>query len=66
MEDKLKYLEMIQEIIKRMASNSFLLKGWSVTFASAIIEARVFYFSLYTGYCLLVSGFLLFTIGKKI
>ncbi|MCI8672976.1 MAG: hypothetical protein HFI89_05750 [Lachnospiraceae bacterium] len=37
MEDKLKYLEMIQEIIKRMASNSFLLKGWSVTFASAII-----------------------------
>ena len=32
MEDyKLKYLEMIQNIITRMASNSFILKGWAVT-----------------------------------
>lgn len=27
---------MIQEIIKRMASNSFLLKGWSITLVAAI------------------------------
>lgn len=31
MDNKIKHLEMIQGIINRMASNSFLLKGWSVT-----------------------------------
>ena len=36
MEAKLKHLEMIQGIINRMAGNSFLLKGWSVTLISAI------------------------------
>lgn len=30
-EQKTKHLEMIQLIIARMASNSFMLKGWSVT-----------------------------------
>ncbi len=36
MENKLKYLEMIQEIIQRMANNSFLLKGWAITLVAAI------------------------------
>lgn len=36
MDKKIKHLEMIQEIIKRMASNSFLLKGWSITLVAAI------------------------------
>jgi len=36
MEAKLKHLEMIQGIINRMAGNSFLLKGWSVTLISAL------------------------------
>jgi len=36
MENKLKHLELIQNIISRMASNSFLLKGWSVTLVSAL------------------------------
>lgn len=36
MEAKLKHLEMIQGIISRMAGNSFLLKGWSVTLISAL------------------------------
>ncbi len=36
MEAKLKHLEMIQGIINRMADNSFLLKGWSVTLISAL------------------------------
>ena len=36
MEAKLKYLEMIQAVITRMAHNSFLLKGWSVTLTAAI------------------------------
>lgn len=31
MEPKIRYLEMIQNVINRMASNSFLLKGWTVT-----------------------------------
>lgn len=35
MENKIKHLDFIQSVITRMASNSFLLKGWSVTLASA-------------------------------
>ena len=31
-----KHLEMLQAVITRMAGNSFLLKGWSVTLISAI------------------------------
>ena len=37
MEKKLKHLEMLQDIINRMAKNSFLLKGWNVVLVSAII-----------------------------
>lgn len=36
MESKLKHLEMIQAVITRMAGNSFLLKGWSVTLVAAL------------------------------
>jgi len=36
MEEKLKHLEMIQGVINRMASNSFLLKGWSVVLVAAL------------------------------
>ena len=36
MEKKLKHLEMLQAIIRRMAVNSFLLKGWNVVLVSAI------------------------------
>ncbi len=36
MESRLKNLEMIKGVINRMASNSFLLKGWSVTLISAL------------------------------
>lgn len=35
--NKIKHLEFIQEIIKRMANNSFLLKGWSLTLTVAIL-----------------------------
>jgi hypothetical protein len=34
---RLKHLELIQQVITRMANNSFLLKGWSVTLLSAIL-----------------------------
>lgn len=37
MEAKLKHLEFIQANINRMANNSFLLKGWSVTIAGGLL-----------------------------
>ncbi len=36
METKIKHLELTQGVINRMANNSFLLKGWSVTLVSAL------------------------------
>jgi hypothetical protein len=36
MESKIAHLEMIQGVINRMAGNSFLIKGWSVTMVSAL------------------------------
>ena len=49
MENKLRHLEMIQNIISRMANNSFLLKGWTVTLVAGIFaisnkEADKIYF----------------------
>lgn len=35
-DDKRKHLEMIQNIINRMASNSFVFKGWSITIIAGI------------------------------
>src|SRR4051794_12614264 len=34
--DRVKHLEMIQAIVTRMAGNSFLLKGWSVTIVAGL------------------------------
>lgn len=36
MEAKLKHLEFIQNVITRMNSNSFLIKGWAITLVSAL------------------------------
>lgn len=38
---RLKHLEMIQAVISRMAGNSFLIKGWSVTLLAAILALAV-------------------------
>ena len=35
-EEQIKHLEFIQGVINRMAGNSFLLKGWTVTIVSAL------------------------------
>jgi len=35
-DNKLKHLEFIQAVITRMNSNSFLIKGWSVTIVAAL------------------------------
>lgn len=36
MESKLKHLEFIQNVITRMNTNSFLIKGWTITLVSAL------------------------------
>jgi hypothetical protein len=36
MEAKLKHLDYIQAAISRMATNSFLFKGWAITIAAAL------------------------------
>ena len=36
MENKLKHLELIQGVVNRLSTNSFLLKGWSVVLVSAL------------------------------
>ncbi len=40
-EKRIKHLEMIQGIVNRLAGNSFAMKGWSVTLASALIAIAV-------------------------
>lgn len=37
MDAKLKHLEFIQSAVNRMANNSFLLKGWAVAIAGALL-----------------------------
>lgn len=41
MQEKVLHLQFIQEVIKRMASNSFIIKGWSVTLVSALFAVSV-------------------------
>ncbi len=36
MDEKIAYLQMVQAVITRMATNSFLIKGWSVTLVAAL------------------------------
>ena len=40
-EDKVRHLEMIQGIVNRLSTNSFLLKGWSVVSISALIAVAI-------------------------
>lgn len=37
MEDKLKHLEFLQNVITRMSTNSFLIKGWTITLVAALL-----------------------------
>jgi hypothetical protein len=36
MEQKINHLEFIQNVVNRMAANSFLIKGWCITLVSAL------------------------------
>ena len=37
MDNKLKHLELIQNVINRLANSSFYLKGWTVIFVAAVL-----------------------------
>ncbi len=39
--NRIAHLGMIEEIIKRLASNSFLAKGWSLTLAAALVALAI-------------------------
>ena len=41
MENKRKHLEFIQDVINRLATNSFQMKGWSVVLVAAILVLLV-------------------------
>lgn len=41
MEKKIKHLEMILGIVNRMGSNSFFLKGWSVTIVAGLLALSI-------------------------
>lgn len=41
MNEKISYLKNIQAVISRMASNSFLIKGWTITLFSALLALTV-------------------------
>ncbi len=41
MEKMFKHLEFIQSTISRMASNSFMLKGWCVTIIAALVALSI-------------------------
>lgn len=50
-EKKIKHLELIQDVIKRMANNSFMLKSWAVTLIAGIFvladkDAESLYFGI--------------------
>lgn len=40
-EERMKHLEMIQVVIGRLSTNSFFVKGWSVTLAAALFAFAV-------------------------
>lgn len=58
MDNKQKHLEMIQNIISRMSSNLFYLKGWTITLVSALfalnIKEKGFYFVLLSYFPVLI------------
>jgi hypothetical protein len=51
-------VKIVQEIIKRMASNSFLMKGWSVTLVTATLLLKV---ALDNKYAILIALIPLFS-----
>ncbi len=40
-ENKRKHLELLQSVINRLASNSFMIKGWAVTLVAAVFGLAI-------------------------
>lgn len=40
-EVKIKHLELVQNVISRMATNSFILKGWTITLISILFSLAI-------------------------
>lgn len=62
MDRRLSHLQMLQAVITRMAGNSFLLKGWSVTLVSALFAlaaAKANIYFIYLAYFPVVSFWIL-------
>src|SRR6266581_4267715 len=62
MDNKIAHLQMIQAVITRMASNSFLLKGWTVTLVAALFAlaaAKVVPYFVYLAYFPLIVFWIL-------
>ena len=59
--EKIKHLEFIQNVITRMNTNSFQIKGWSIVIASALLaiyaSTKDNYFFLGLCFQLLYFGF---------
>ena len=62
MVDKLEYLKIIQDVITRMANNSFSLKGWCITIASGIFGINLWRDSEWEKYLLVLVPVLMFWI----
>lgn len=50
-----KEVETIQDIIKRMASNSFLIKGWTVTLVVGVFLLKVEYYQMLIAFIPLIA-----------
>lgn len=55
----IKEIELIQEIIKRMASNSFLIKGWTITLVVATLLLKGNNLHIFIAFIPLVSFWIL-------
>lgn len=69
-EEQIKHLEFIQDVITRMNSNSFQIKGWCITILSALCaiycdhpKRRFYRYSITPNHPLLVYGCILPTAG---
>ena len=62
MESKLAHLQMLQTVVSRMSTNSFLLKGWTVTLVAALFAlaaAKSTPYFIYLAYFPLIAFWML-------
>lgn len=57
-DNRIAHLKMIEEVIKRMASNSFLVKGWSITLVSALVALSITNKRIEIAYLAIVPAFI--------